>query len=129
MNVQGKKTPFENIIDALDSPSENAEEATRSLESLGYNVEESMESFRERTSKLLTKHTWKKEAEKMRAEKLTSLSTLDWTKKSDTELDKAIAERDFLSAARNMNGLGRDEKIAMLMSMEMLNEASKKNNP
>lgn len=112
------------IIDGLESTPQTTESAKETLAALGYDTDAELVKFKTRLKGLIHKHTWRESAE-VKSQKFNQKlkNTRDWNDKSDKEIDEifnAARSEDYALAARNLEYITRDEKIAILEDKELL---------
>ncbi len=114
------------ITDGLESTPQTAKSSKENLAALGYDIDTELVKFRTRLTGLIHKHTWRELAEvKHQNFNLELKNRRDWSDKSDEEIDElfnSARSEGYALAARNLEDITRDEKIAILEDKEILDD-------
>lgn len=115
------------ILEGLESTPVSATEAREILTETGFDVGKELANFKARLTRRVRSRTWKAEADEKIAMFSGKKPSRDWHTASEDELNAAyikLQETEYRMAARNLENLTRDEKIAILQDVEFLDGES-----
>jgi len=119
------------LLEGLESTPVSAADAEEMLADNGFDVGQELVNFKARLERRIRSRTWKEEADEKIIQFGGRAPSRDWHRASEAELDAAYARlqaTDYRMAARNLEDLTRDEKIAILEDMEFLDDESEEDN-